>query len=75
MLDVVNVHLEAMPLTKKGNQRHFGLKAYIGVDPSEDHVHWVASSAAHVSDVHMLPELLHGEELRLWGDGGYQGQT
>ena len=75
MLDVVNVHLEAMPLTKKGNQRHFGLKAYIGVDPSEDHVHWVASSAAHVSDVHMLPELLHGEERKVWGDGGYQGQT
>ena len=75
VLDVVNVHLEAMPLTKKGNQRHFGLKAYIGVDPSEGHVHWVATSAAHVSDVHMLPELLHGEELRVWGDGGYQGQT
>jgi IS5 family transposase len=22
----------------------------------------------------MLPELLHGEECKVWGDGGYQGQ-
>jgi IS5 family transposase len=26
-----------------------------------------------VSDVHMLPDLLHGEEKKVWGDGGYQG--
>ena len=23
----------------------------------------------------MLPTLLHGEERKVWGDGGYQGQT
>ena len=23
----------------------------------------------------MLPDLLHGEETRVWGDGVYQGQT
>jgi IS5 family transposase len=23
----------------------------------------------------MLPDLLHGEEKKVWGDGGYQGQT
>jgi hypothetical protein len=23
----------------------------------------------------MLTELLHGEERKVWGDGGYQGQT
>jgi IS5 family transposase len=23
----------------------------------------------------MLPELLHGEERKVWGDGGYQGQS
>jgi transposase, IS5 family len=22
----------------------------------------------------MLPDLLHGEERKVWGDGGYQGQ-
>src|ERR1035438_416024 len=27
------------------------------------------------SDVHMLPDLLHGNEKKVWGDGGYQGQT
>jgi IS5 family transposase len=35
----------------------------------------MATSAANVSDVHMLPDLLHGEERKVWGDGGYQGQT
>ena len=38
-------------------------------------MHSVATSAAHGSDVHMLPGLLHGEERKVWGDGGYQGQT
>jgi transposase, IS5 family len=38
-------------------------------------VHSVCTSAASVADVHMLPDLLHGEERKVWGDGGYQGQT
>jgi len=65
----------AMHQTKKGKQWHFGLKAHIGVDSKEGTVHSVATSAANVSDVHMLPDLLHGEERKVWGDGGYQGQT
>jgi IS5 family transposase len=65
----------AMHQTKKGNQWYFGLKAHIGVDSKEGTVHSVATSAANVSDVHMLPDLLHGEERKVWGDGGYQGQT
>jgi len=47
----------------------------VGVDAKEGHVHSVATSAANVSDVHMLPDLLHGDERKVWGDGGYQGQT
>jgi IS5 family transposase len=65
----------AMHQTKKGNQWYFGLKAHIGVDAKQGTVHSVATSAANVSDVHMLPDLLHGEERKVWGDGGYQGQT
>jgi len=64
-----------MHQTKKGNQWHFGLKAHIGVDAKHGHVHSLATTAANVSDVHMLPELLHGEERKVWGDAGYQGQT
>jgi IS5 family transposase len=65
----------AMHQAKKGKQWYFGLKAHIGVDSKEGTVHSVATSAANVSDVHMLPALLHGEERKVWGDGGYQGQT
>jgi len=36
--------------------------------------HTAAATAAHVSDVAILPDLLHGEETRVWGDGAYQGQ-
>jgi transposase, IS5 family len=64
-----------MHQTKKGNQWYFGMKAHIGVDSKEGIVHSVCSTAASVSDIHMLPELLHGEEKKVWGDAGYQGQT
>jgi IS5 family transposase len=65
----------AMHQTKKGNQWYFGMKAHIGVDSKEGIVHSVCSTAASVSDVHMLPELLHGDEKKVWGDAGYQGQA
>jgi IS5 family transposase len=65
----------AMHQTRKGNQWYFGMKAHIGVDSKEDIVHSVCSTAASVSDMHMLPELLHGNEKKVWGDAGYQGQT
>ncbi len=64
-----------MHQTKKGNQWYFGMKAHIGVDSKEGIVHSVCSTAASVSDVHMLPDLLHGDETKVWGDAGYQGQT
>ena len=64
-----------MHQTKKGNQWYFGMKAHIGVDSKEGIVHSVCSTAASVSDVHMLPDLLHGDERKVWGNAGYQGQT
>ena len=51
------------------------MKAHLGVDSKEGRVHSVCSTAASVSAVHMLPELLHGGERKVWGDGGYPGQT
>ena len=38
-------------------------------------MHTVVTSAASVADAHMLPDLLHGDEKKVWGDAGYQGQT
>src|SRR6266699_3687102 len=63
-----------MHQTRKGKQWYFGLKAHIGVDSKQGHVHSVCTSAASVADKHMLPDVLHGEERKVWGDGGYQGQ-
>ena len=64
-----------MHQTKKGNQWYFGLKAHIGVDAKQGTVHTVVTTAANVADSTVLPDLLHGEERKVWGDGGYQGQT
>src|ERR1022692_4392907 len=63
-----------MHRTRKGKQWYFGAKAHIGVDSKETVVHSVTTSAASVADKHMLPDLLHGDERKVWGDGGYQGQ-
>jgi hypothetical protein len=30
------------------------------------------STGTGVADMHMLPDLLHGEERKVWGGGGYQ---
>jgi IS5 family transposase len=53
----------AMHRTRKGKQWYFGMKAHIGVDAREGHVHTVATSAASVADSHML----HGEERKVGG--------
>jgi IS5 family transposase len=63
-----------MHQTRKGKQWYFGLKAHVGVDSKEGHVHSLCTSAASVADKHMVPDLLHGEERKVWGDGAYQGQ-
>ena len=63
-----------MHQTRKGKQWYFGAKAHIGMDSKEKVVHSVVTSAASVADAHMLSDLLHGEEKKVWGDGAYQGQ-
>ncbi len=64
-----------MHQTRKGQLWYFGAKAHTGVDSKQVVVHSVITTAASVADAHMLPDLLHGEEKKVWGDAGYQGQT
>src|SRR6267154_682593 len=64
-----------MHQTRKGKQWYFGMKAHVGVDSQTKLIHSVVATAANAADCTMLPDLLHGEETRGWGDGAYQGQT
>ena len=63
-----------MHQTKKGNQWYFGMKAHIGVDSKETIIHSVSATAANVHDSQTIPDLLHGDETRVWGDSAYQGK-
>ena len=63
-----------MHQTRKGQQWYFGMKLHVGVDSRTKLIHSVATSAANVHDAKMLPELLHGNETRVWGDQAYRGQ-
>ena len=62
-----------MHQTKKGNQWYFGMKAHIGADAESGLVHTVRCTAANVNDVVEANGLLHGEELEVYCDAGYQG--
>jgi len=62
-----------MKQSKKGNQWHFGMKAYIGADAESGLVHTVRGTAGSVNDVLEANALLHGEESEAFGDAGYQG--
>lgn len=64
-----------MHQTAKGRQWYFAMKAHVGVDSKTKLVHAILASAANVHDREALPYLLHGNETRVWGDQGYQGQT
>ena len=64
-----------MHQTKKGKQWYFGMKAHIGVDSKTKIIHAVVATAANVADSTILPDLLHGEETRVWGDQAYKGKT
>jgi transposase, IS5 family len=64
-----------MHQTKKGNQWFFGMKAHVGVDSKTKLIHTAVATAANVADSTVLPDLLHGEETRVWGDQAYRGQT
>ena len=63
-----------MHQTKKGNQWYFGMKAHLGVDSRTKLIHAAVATPANVADSTVLPELLHGNETRVWGDQAYRGQ-
>ena len=62
-----------MHQAKKGNEWHFGMKVHIGVDSQSGLAHSASVTAANVHDSQQLPNLLHGEETRLYGDCAYRG--
>jgi IS5 family transposase len=63
-----------MHQSKKGNQWHFGMKLHIGADSKTGLIHSASVTAGNVHDSQELPNLLHGEETRLYGDSAYRGK-
>ena len=64
-----------MHQTRKGKQWYFGMKAHVGVDSKTKLIHMAVVTPANVADATVLPELLHGEETKVWGDQAYRGQS
>lgn len=64
-----------MHQSKKGNQWYFGMKLHIGVDSHSGLVHSASVTAGNVHDSQELPNLLHGEETRVYGDSAYRGEN
>jgi IS5 family transposase len=63
-----------MHQTRKGKQWYFGMKLHIGVDSQSGLAHSSVVTAANVHDKHPLPQLLHGNEHRVYGDSAYASQ-
>jgi IS5 family transposase len=63
-----------MHQTRKGQQWYFGMKLHIGVDSQTGLAHSAVVTSANVHDKHPLPDLLHGNERRVYGDSAYASQ-
>ena len=63
-----------MHQTRNGQQWYFGMKLHVGVDSQSGLVHSAVVTAANVHDKHPLPDLLHGNEQRVYGDSAYASQ-
>jgi len=63
-----------MHQTRKGQQWYFGMKLHIGVDSQSGMAHSAVVTPANVHDKHPLPDLLHGNETRVYGDSAYASQ-
>jgi IS5 family transposase len=63
-----------MHQTRKGQQWYFGMKLHIGVDSKTGLAHSAVVTAANVHDKHPIPQLLHGQEQKFYGDSAYASQ-
>ncbi len=63
-----------MRQTKKGNQWYFGMKAHVGTDTGRGLAHSVVVTDAAVHDSRVMDELLHGEEVVVYGDKAYASE-
>ena len=71
---------QEMHQTKNGNQWYHrcaegfadGMKVHISVDTESGLIHSVQTTAANVHDLTAAAELLHGEEIVVYADAGYQ---
>lgn len=63
-----------MHQTRKGQQWYFGMKLHIGTDSQSGLAHSAVVTAANVHDKHPIPQLLHGQERRVYGDSAYASQ-
>ena len=52
-----------------------GMKLHIGVDSQSGLAHSAIVTAANIHDKHPLPDLLHGNEQRVYGDSAYASQN
>ena len=62
-----------MHSTKKGNQRHFGMKIHSGVDAGSGYVHTITATAANASDISEAHNLIREDDAVVYGDSGYLG--
>jgi IS5 family transposase len=62
-----------MKQTKKGNGRHFGMKAHIGVDAGTGIVHSAAFTAANEHDIQEAHRLVRKDGAFVNADAGYIG--
>lgn len=57
-----------MQQIRKGQQWYFGMKMHIGVDSRTGLAHSAVVTAASIHNKHPLPDLLHGNERRVYGE-------
>ena len=63
-----------MHQTRKAQQWYFAMKLHIGVGSQSALAHSALVTAANIHDKHPLPELLHGNEQRVYGHSAYASQ-